>query len=85
MLAHLRAAGFPDYVPPPIPPSAHFTLTVDTDSGRRFELTDSIYSTNQGVRNALAWLDAMVRQLSGDAIPTGPVRKQRLVSETREI
>lgn len=83
-IAHLLAGGFPDYSPPPIPPSAHFTLTVDTESSQRHSVMDSIHSKNVGVRNALAWLDAVVRQLSGDAIPVGPVRNQRLVLQRRE-
>ena len=83
VIAHLEAGGFPDYVPGPIPPSAVFTLTVS--AGTAYSVTDSIYSKNQSFRNALAWLDAVVRQLSGDAIPVGPVRNQRLVLESREL
>jgi hypothetical protein len=84
VIAHLEAGGFPGWEPPPIPPSAAFTLTVDADQRRRYSVTDSIYSQNKSYRNALAWLDAVVRQLSGDAIPVGPVRNQRLVLESRE-
>lgn len=83
VIAHLAAGGFPNYTPGPIAPSAHFTLTVETVAGERFSVTDSIYSKNQGLSNALAWLDAVVRQLSGDVIRAGPVRKQRLVVESR--
>lgn len=79
VIAHMEAGGFPTYAPGPIPPSAVFTFTVDA-----FSVTDSIYSKNPSFRNALAWLDAIVRQLSGDAIPVGPVRNQRLVLESRE-
>jgi len=84
ILAHLEAAGFPGYQPGPITPSAHFTLSVDTESGDQHSLTDSLYPKNEGLKNALAWLNAVVRQLSGDAIPVGPVRNQRLVLESRE-
>ena len=84
VIAHLEAGGFPTWVPPPIPPSAAFTLSVDTEKGQRFSVVDSIYSQNKSFRNALAWLDAVVRQLSGDAIPVGPARNQRLVLESRE-
>ena len=82
-MAHLEAGGFPSYAPGPIPPSAVFTLTVS--AGTTYSVTDSIYTKNQSFRNALAWLDAVVRQLSGDAIPVGPVRNQRLVLESREL
>jgi len=37
-------------VPPPIPASAAFTLTVDTQSAGRFSVTDSIYSENTSYR-----------------------------------
>jgi hypothetical protein len=84
VIAHLLTGGFPDYSPPPIPPSAHFTLTVVTESAQEHSVTDSIYTKNQGLRNAPAWLHAVVRQLSGDAIPLGPLRNQRLVLESRE-
>ncbi len=84
VIGHLVAGGFPTWLPPPIPASAAFTLTLETDRAGRFSVTDSIYSENQSYRNALAWLDAVVRQLSGDAIPVGPVRNQRLVLESRE-
>lgn len=84
VMAHLQAGGFPDYRPGPITPSAAFTLTVVAGTAE-LSVTDSIHSKNQSFRNALAWLDAMVRQLSGDAIPVGPVRNQRLVLESREV
>jgi hypothetical protein len=84
VLAHLEAGGFPGYEPGPITPSAHFTLVVETDSGQSYSVTDSLYPKNQGIKNALAWLDAVVRQLSGDAIPVGPVRSQQLVLESEE-
>ena len=82
VIAHLEAGGFPNYVPGPITPSAVFTITVEAAAS--FSVTDSIYSKNQSFRNALAWLDAVVRQMTGDAIPVGPVRRQRLVLESRE-
>jgi len=84
VIGHLVAGGFPTWMPPPMPASAAYTLTVDTDRAGRFSVTDSVYSENAGYRNALAWLDAIVRQLSSDAIPVGPVRNQRLVLESRE-
>jgi hypothetical protein len=84
VIGHLLAGGFPTWMPSPIPASAAFTLTVETDRARRFSVTDSIHSENTSYRNALTWLDAVVRQLSGDAIPVGPVRNQRLVLESRE-
>jgi len=84
VIAHLVAGGFPTWVPPLIPASAAFTLTVDTERAGRFSVTDSIHSQNKSYRDALAWLDAVVRQLSADAIPVGPVRNQRLVLESRE-
>lgn len=83
VLAHLKAGGFPDYQPGPITPSATFTLTVI--AGSEDSVTDSIYSKNRSFRDALAWLDCIVRQLSGDAIPVGPVRNQRLVLESHEV
>jgi hypothetical protein len=85
VIAHLVAGGFPGWMPPLIPASAAYTLTVQTDGAGRFSVTDSIYSENKSYRNALAWLDAVVRQLSGDAIRVGPVRNQRLVLESREV
>lgn len=83
VIAHLQAGGFPDYRPGPITPSASFTLTVVSDS--EHSVTDSIYSKNKSFANAVAWLNCVVRQLSADAIPVGPVRNQHLVLESREV
>ena len=83
VIAHLEAGGFPSYRPGPITPSATFTVTVV--AGSEHSVTDSIYSKNRSFANAVAWLSCVVRQLSGDAIPVGPARNQRLVLESREV
>lgn len=82
VLAQLQAGRFPER-PRSITPSATFTLTIESSPPQ--SVIDSIYTANQGYREALKLFHGMIRQLSSDEIPVGRPPEEKLVRGARPI